>query len=62
MGSLAFLLFSLHVGVWVDRHRRRVIMIYADIGRAVMLALIPISAVLGFLDINVFYIVAMGTG
>lgn len=56
------MLFSLHVGVWVDRHRRRVIMIYADIGRAAMLALIPISAVLGFLDINIFYIVAMGSG
>jgi MFS family permease len=62
LGSIAFLLFSLHVGVWVDRHRRRVIMIYADIGRALMLALIPVSAVLGFLSINLFYLIATGTG
>ena len=37
-------------------------MIYADIGRAAMLALIPVSTVLGFLSINLFYVVATGTG
>lgn len=62
LGTLAFLLFSLLVGVYVDRHRRRVIMIYADVGRAFLLALIPIGAFLGFLSMNLFYLVAFLTG
>ena len=34
---LPFLLFALPAGVWVDRLRRRPILILADIGRAVAL-------------------------
>jgi MFS family permease len=62
LGNLAFLLFSLLVGVYVDRHRRRVIMIYADLGRASMLALIPLGYIFGFLSINLLYFVAFATG
>ncbi len=35
-----FLLFSLPAGVWVDRLRRRRILIFGDVGRAVLLATI----------------------
>jgi MFS family permease len=58
LGSIAFLLFSLNVGVWVDRHRRKVTMIIADIGRATTLALVPIGYLLGFLSMNLFFTLA----
>ena len=62
LGTISFLLFSLLVGVYVDRHRRRVIMIYADLGRAGILALVPLGALLGFLSMNLFYAVAFLSG
>lgn len=51
------LLFSLLAGVWVDRLRRRPILIAADIGRALLLATIPLVAMLGWLTIWQIYIV-----
>lgn len=41
---LPWILFSLFVGVWADRIRRRPLLICADIGRALLLALIPFAA------------------
>lgn len=41
------LLFSLFVGVLVDRWRARSVMVYADLGRALVLALVPIGWMLG---------------
>jgi len=40
-GMAPWLLFALPVGTWVDRRRRRPIMIVANIGRAIALASIP---------------------
>jgi MFS family permease len=40
---LPFVLFSLPAGVWVDRLRRRPILIAADWGRAAALASIPLA-------------------
>ena len=42
LGFLPFILFALPAGVWVDRLRRRRILIVGDSARAVLLALIPI--------------------
>src|SRR5690348_4326262 len=42
LGFLPFILFALPAGVWVDRLRRRQILIVGDAARAVLLALIPI--------------------
>ena len=42
LGFLPFILFALPAGVWVDRLRRRRLMIVGDASRAVLLALIPI--------------------
>src|SRR5436190_3745517 len=39
---LPFILFALPAGVWVDRLRRRPILIVGDAARAVLLALIPV--------------------
>jgi MFS family permease len=57
------LLFSLHAGALVDRRgRRRQTMILADLGRAVLLALIPAGAALGVLTMPVLYAIAFLTG
>ena len=42
LGFLPFILFALPAGVWVDRLRRRYILIVCDAARAVLLAIIPI--------------------
>src|SRR5437016_9598378 len=42
LGFLPFILFALPAGVWVDRLRRRPILIIGDAGRAVLLLLIPV--------------------
>lgn len=68
MGLLAafefapFLLLSLLAGVWVDRMRRRPILIVADVGRAVLLGSIPLAAVLGALTMEQLYLVSLLAG
>ena len=51
LGFLPFILFALPAGVWVDRLRRRQILIVGDSARAVLLALIPILWAAGVLRI-----------
>src|SRR5690348_16645058 len=57
-----FLLFGLLAGVWVDRLPRRPVLIVADIGRAVALAVIPLAAFNGWLRIEVLYVVTFIMG
>ncbi len=59
---LPFLLVSLPAGVWVDRLRRRPILIMADLGRAAALLSIPVAHVFGLLTIWQLYVVAFVTG
>ncbi len=56
--ALPFLLFSLPAGVWVDRLRRRPLMIAADVGRALAMASIPVAFWLGHLTMAQLYLVA----
>jgi MFS family permease len=51
LGFLPFIIFALPAGVWVDRLRRRRILIVGDASRAVLLALIPILWATGTLEI-----------
>ena len=51
MGFLPFILFALPAGVWVDRLRRRYILIVGDAARAVLLAIIPVLWALGELQV-----------
>jgi MFS family permease len=60
--SVPFLLLALPVGIWVDRVRRRPLLIGADLGRAVAISIIPLAAALGTLRIEVLYAVALVTG
>jgi MFS family permease len=51
LGFLPFILFALPAGVWVDRLRRRPVLIVGDGARAILLALIPILWAAGLLQI-----------
>ncbi|HET7571110.1 MAG TPA: MFS transporter [Gaiellaceae bacterium] len=55
---LPFLLFALPAGVWVDRLRRRPLMILADFGRAAAVVSIPVAYWLGHLSMAQLYLVA----
>ncbi len=57
-----FILFSLPAGAWVDRLRRRPILIFGDVGRAASLASIPIVYLLGGLTIWQLYVVGFVNG
>lgn len=61
-GSAPILLVGLFAGVWVDRLRRRPLMIAADVGRAALLLLIPLAAAAGTLRTEILYVVALSTG
>src|SRR5438270_627897 len=52
-----FLLLSLFAGVWVDRLKRKPILVAADTGRAVLLASIPVAGVFNVLRIEQLYVV-----
>ncbi|MFC1401377.1 MULTISPECIES: MFS transporter [Streptacidiphilus] len=56
------LLCSLLVGAWVDRRRTRSVMVPADLGRAVALALVPVAGLLGVLGMPVLFSVALVVG
>ena len=59
---LPFILFTLPAGVWVDRLRRRPILIVGDLGRALALSTIPIAYAAGLLTVWQLYAVAFATG
>jgi MFS family permease len=60
--SAPVLLVGMFAGVWVDRFPRRRLLIGADVGRAVLLASIPLVAFLGVLRIEHLYVVALAAG
>src|ERR1700674_4837509 len=62
LNGAAVLSFGLVAGVWVDRLRRRPILIAADLGRALVLASIPAAAVAGMLGMVQLYAVAALAG
>jgi MFS family permease len=62
LNTIPFLTLGLLVGVYVDRHRRRRIMIFADFGRALALFLIPLSAVVYVVTMNLLYLVTFVAG
>ncbi|HEV7127046.1 MAG TPA: MFS transporter, partial [Ktedonobacterales bacterium] len=62
LGTLPVLLVGLLAGVLVDRLRRRPVLIATDLGRAALLATVPLAAVLHLLRIELLYVVALLVG
>lgn len=55
---VAALLFGFVAGAWVDRLRRRPVMIWADLGRAIVLGSVPLAAIGGWLTLGHVFAVA----
>jgi MFS family permease len=62
LGFVPFAMFGLVAGAWVDRVRKRPLLISADILRAVALASVPLSWASGHLSIGQLYAVAFVVG
>ena len=61
-GAVPSLVFGLGAGVWIDRRRKRPIMIATDYGRAILLLAVPVGAILGILRIEYLYAIALAIG
>lgn len=62
LGTVPIVLFSLIVGVWIDRVRRRPLIISSNLGRAALLGLIPALALAGALRMEHLYAIAFAVG
>jgi MFS family permease len=60
--SVAFLLVALPAGAWVDRWRRKPVLVWGDLGRVVLLGSIPVAKALGILHLPQLYVVAALAG
>ncbi|GAA4737853.1 MFS transporter [Modestobacter marinus] len=60
--TAAFLLIGLPAGAWVDRWRRKRVLVTADVVRAVVLATLPIAYLLDVLTLGQLFVVAAATG
>jgi len=59
MDLIAGLAVGLVAGAWVDRLRRRPVLVGADLGRAALLGLIPLAAIGGWLSMPLVLLVAL---
>ncbi|MFD2763092.1 MFS transporter [Micromonospora eburnea] len=59
---LPWLLFGLPAGAWVDRVRRRPLMIACDLVSAALFLSVPVAAVLDVLTVGQLLVVALGAG
>ncbi|CAM3276229.1 MFS transporter [Stackebrandtia soli] len=62
MGTLPLIVIGLPAGAWIDRVRKRTVLIVTDLVRAVVLLSVPIATWLGVLTIGQLYVVAVLTG
>lgn len=60
--TIPFVLFGLFAGVWIDRNRKRPVMIAADVIRAALLMVIPVTAWLDRLDFAILFGVSLLVG
>ncbi|WP_348789429.1 MFS transporter [Leifsonia sp. NPDC080035] len=60
--TLAFALIGLPAGAWIDRVRRRPVLIASDVVRALLLASIPLAALFGVLSVGQLLLVSLLTG
>ncbi len=60
--ALPYILFTLIFGAWVDRRRRRPMMILANATRALLIVLVPLLAILGLLQLWLLAAIAFAVG
>src|SRR3954462_9530689 len=60
--TAAFLLIGLPAGAWVDRWRRKRVLVTADLVRAVVLGTLPVAYLLDVLTLGQLFVVAAVTG
>ncbi|GIJ44756.1 MFS transporter [Virgisporangium aliadipatigenens] len=60
--NAAWLFIGLPLGVWVDRRRRRPLLIAADLARAALLVTVPVAALAGVLTLAQVVVVALLVG
>ena len=59
---LPFVLFAIPAGVWVDRMKRKPILVIGDLGRAALLASIPVAYAFDALTLGHLYVVGFLVG
>ncbi|WP_367127907.1 MFS transporter [Saccharothrix sp. HUAS TT1] len=59
---LPYLVISLFAGVWLDRLPKRPVIVAADLGRGVLLLLVPLAAVLDLLSMPFLLVIAVLIG
>jgi MFS family permease len=62
LATLAFLVVGLPAGAWVDRWRRKRVLVTADLVRAVVIGSLPVAAALDVLTLGQLYVVALVAG
>jgi MFS family permease len=61
-GTIAFAAIGLPAGVWIDRMRRRPILVASDLVRTLLMATIPVAAVFGLLSMGQLLVVSLLAG
>ncbi len=65
INALAFapyLLVTMLAGVWIDRSRKRSLLVIAELGRAAVMTAVPVLAVLGLIEMRYLYVTAFLLG
>ncbi|MBD0338268.1 MAG: MFS transporter [Thermoleophilia bacterium] len=62
MDTLPFLLLALPAGIWIDRMRRRPLMVVAEVGRAGALLSIPVAYLLDVLTLGQLFVAGFAAG
>ena len=60
--AFPYVLFTLLFGAWVDRRRRRPVLILANAARALLIGLVPLLAILHLLNLSLLGAIAFGVG
>ena len=62
LNTAPFIVLGLFVGVWLDRHSRRRTLLLADLGRSLVLSVVPLSYLLYTVTLNLLYAVTLAAG
>ena len=62
LGAIPIILLGLFAGVWVDRLKKGPIIIVTNVGQCLLIALVPLTALLGIIRIEVLYAIVLAVG